>query len=442
MRAPMSLDELAALVDVPPEDLRAFTDTGLLDPDRRGRYDELDLLRLMTIRHYGALGYSPEALAQAIAAGEVEPFLGDYMYPRGPQLSIEQAAERLGLEPQALVTLRTALGFTRDPVLEGDLRLFEAFHVMSAAGMPFEAVLEGARVFGDALRRLAETETRLVHVHIHERLEEAGKPEEEIIEQIQGLQEAVLPLLDGVVERVHHEHLLLASIEDAYVHLVDTDKPGGRGSVDATIVFIDVESFTQLAAAEGDQAAMETMTRVDAAVRGLALNHGGKVVKQIGDALMLAFRQARDAVRFAAELQQAVRADESMPALHVGMHCGPAIYRAGDYVGATVNIASRVTSQATAGETLMTEAVADRAGDGIAVEPAGVRLLRGMEQPLALHRLAHTEAKQDPVCGKQVPTPPVARLQHDGDELWFCSKECLRSYLGSESARSSAARLS
>jgi class 3 adenylate cyclase len=127
-----------------------------------------------------------------------------------------------------------------------------------------------------------------------------------------------------------------------------------------------------------------------------------------------------------------VRGDESLPALHVGMHCGPAIYRAGDYIGATVNVASRVTSQATAGETLMTEAVAARAGDGIAVEPAGVRLLRGMEQPLARHRLAHTEKKQDPVCGKRVSAPPAARLQQDGDELWFCSKDCLRAYLESE----------
>jgi adenylate cyclase len=288
-------------------------------------------------------------------------------------------------------------------------------------------------MFGDTLRRLAETETRLVHVHIHERLEEAGRPEEEIVEQIEGLQKAVLPLLDGVVERVHREHLLVAAIEDAYVHLVDTDAPGGRGSVDATIVFIDVEGFTQLAEAEGDQAAIEAMTHVDAAVRGLALTHGGKVVKQIGDALMLAFREAPDAVEFGTQLARTVRTDRSMPALHVGMHCGPAIYRAGDYLGMTVNVASRVASQATAGETLMTQVVAERAGDAIAVEPAGVRILRGMERPLALYRLpAHQDEKRDPACGKPVKAPPAARLQQDGDELWFCSKECLRKYLDSE----------
>jgi adenylate cyclase len=434
MRSGMSLDDLAALVDAPPDELRGYAEAGLLDPAGRGSFDELDLLRLMTIRHYDALGYPPATLAQVLADGEVEPFLGEYLYPREPQLSLDEAAQRVGIEPQALDALRTALGFTRETMVEGDVRLFEGLNVMATAGMPFEAVLEGARVFGDTLRRLAETETRLVHVHIHERLEEEGKDEPEIVQQIDGLQQAVIPLLDGIVERVHHEHLLLASIEDAYVHLVDDQAPGGRGSVDATIVFIDVESFTQLVEAEGDAAARETMTRVDTAVRRLALRHAGKVVKEIGDALMLAFRNAPDAIHFATALEDAGGDGESLPALRIGMHCGPAIYRGGDYLGSTVNVASRVTSQASAGEVLMTDTVAERVGDGLAVQPAGVRMLRGVGRPIPLYRLEHRDEKRDPVCGKHVSAPPAAQLQHDGDEVWFCSKQCLRDYLAADAA--------
>lgn len=426
----MSLDEFASLVNTPPDEIRSWSEAGLLDPDGRGQFDEFDLLRLMAIRHYGALGYEPGSLAEALAEGEIEPFLHEYIYPRGPALTVEEAAERLELDPDMLRSLRTALGFTRATLIEGDIERLETFKVMLAAGMPFEAVLEGARVFGDSLRRLAETETRLVHVHIHERLEAEGVEEEGIVRQIEDLEKAVIPLLDKMVEFVHHEHLLLASIEDAYVHLVDTEAPGGFGSVDATIAFVDVESFTQLTASQGDAAAIETMTRVDSAIRGLALEHGGKVVKQIGDALMLAFRDAGDAVRFGVELEQSVRADRSLPGLRTGMHCGPAIYRGGDYLGTTVNIASRVSSQATAGETLLTEVIAERIDDGV-LEPAGVRMLRGVEKPLSLYRLRHLDQKIDPVCGKEVQSPPAARLQQDGDELWFCSKDCLRSYLGS-----------
>jgi class 3 adenylate cyclase len=323
-----------------------------------------------------------------------------------------------------------ALGWTRRSFLREDLRMLEGFKTISAGGMPREALLEGARVFGDTLRRLAEALVRLVHVHIHERLiEEEGVSEEEVRRQIHPLQETALPLINQIVQRVFQEHFVQADIEDAYVHLVDTDPAGGRGSVDATIVFIDVESFTTLTETEGDQAAIDVMTSVDSLVRPLALEHDGKVVKHIGDALMLAFRQADDAVSFARSLHEAAGGDSSIPGLRVGMHRGPAIYRAGDYIGTTVNLASRVTDTATGGQTVVTEAVADKLGNGGAVEPVGFRMLRGAEQPVQLYRLPKREEKRDPACGRTVEAPPAARLRQDEEELWFCSEQCLREFL-------------
>ena len=250
-----------------------------------------------------------------------------------------------------------------------------------------------------------------------------------MIRRIHPLQEAALPILDGIVERVFHEHFLQADIEDAYVHLVDTDAVGGRGSVDATIVFIDVESFTAFTETEGDQAAIDSMTRVDSLVRPLALEHDGKVVKHIGDALMLAFRRADDAVSFARALHEAAPGEPSLPGLRVGIHRGAAIYRAGDYIGTTVNLASRVTSTATAGQTVLTEAVAEKLGDGAPIEPLGMRLLRGSENPAQLYRLAPEEERRDPACGRPIAAPPAARLRHGNEELWFCSEQRLRKFL-------------
>jgi YHS domain-containing protein len=88
-----------------------------------------------------------------------------------------------------------------------------------------------------------------------------------------------------------------------------------------------------------------------------------------------------------------------------------------------------VTGVAAAGETLVTEAVARQAGDGAALEPVGVRMLRGAAQPLQLYRLAREEQHRDPVCGEVVDAPPAARLREGDTELWFCSQSCLREYL-------------
>jgi adenylate cyclase len=429
MRTSMSLDEFAELVQMQPEEIGDLAASGLLDPAGEGRFDDFDLVRLMALRHYEALGYDADRFARELKSGKLEPFLGEYIYPREEPLTVEDAAERVGVDRELLDDLLIALGWTRRGFLPEDLRMLEGFKTIVDAGMPREAALEGARVFGDTLRRLAETLVRLVHVHVHERLMEEGLSEEEVTRRIHPLQEAALPLIDRIVQRVFREHFLQADIEDAYVHLVDTDSVGGRGSVDATIAFIDVESFTKLTETEGDQAAIDVMTRVDSLVRPLALEHGGKVVKHIGDALMLAFRRADDAVSFARGLHEAARRDTSVPGLRVGIHRGPAIYRAGDYIGTTVNLASRVTGTATGGQTVLTEAVAEKLGDGAPVEPVGVRMLRGAEQPVQLYRLAAHEERRDPSCGRTVESPPAARLRQGDEELWFCSEQCLRDFL-------------
>src|SRR4051812_42512017 len=119
MRTTMSLQEFTALVRLKAAQIEEWAGVGLLNPEGDERFDDLDLLRLMAIRHYEALGYDPQRLAKAIASGEVEPFLGEYIYPRGPRLTIEQAAERSGIEEATLRELLVSLGWARSLLLEG-----------------------------------------------------------------------------------------------------------------------------------------------------------------------------------------------------------------------------------------------------------------------------------------------------------------------------------
>ena len=425
----MTREQFGALVGVSGEQVEQWTDDGLLDPEGIGGYEELDLLRWLTIRQYEASGHSSEQLAAAIASGEIEPFLGEYLYPAAPRLSPEDAATRAGIEADQVRELLTALGFGRDALPESWLAQLDACKTMQQTGLAWEAIVEGMRVYGDALRRLAETEVRIVHVEVHERLSAAGLTDDEVYQHIVGIQEAVVPLLDGFVKAVHHEHLLQASIEDAYLHLPASQIPAEHGSVETTIVFLDVESFTELTQTGGDELAIAVLTRLGNAVRTLALRHEGKLVKQIGDGLMLAFRRSADAVAFARDALEASTADPQIPPLHVGIHAGPAIYRGGDYIGTTVNLAARVSAASSAGEILITETVAAQLQSDERAEAAGVRMLRGAQHPLRLYRLPQRGARIDPVCGAIVHDPPVAQLRHDGQELWFCSQECLRRYI-------------
>jgi adenylate cyclase len=68
-----------------------------------------------------------------------------------------------------------------------------------------------------------------------------------------------------------------------------------------------------------------------------------------------------------------------------GLAWGDVLHRGGDYYGPTVNLAARVAQIAVPGELLVTTDVgAQSLGDIIRFEPAGKRMLKGFEQPVAL----------------------------------------------------------
>ena len=67
------------------------------------------------------------------------------------------------------------------------------------------------------------------------------------------------------------------------------------------------------------------------------------------------------------------------------------VFRGSDYIGSTVNVASRVMGARMAGHVLLTATTAERIADeGIPVEEVGVRLVRGVDEPLALFRPSTT----------------------------------------------------
>ena len=390
MRQAMTPEEFANLVGLSLEVVERYRELGLLDPENDGLLDDVDLVRLDFVRHrLGEGQYDPESLAAAVREGHVESMYGRRLFDAGSPLEFHEAAERTGLEPDQLQQLTAALGFSWDGLSESDIDILEILRVARDAGLPWEAILGVTRVVGDSLRRIADTEIRVVHVYIHERLTAAGATQEEVEQLVSGIEQNLAPLMNPMLQRLHSEYLLEAMIEDAFFHLTDSESRGQElGSVEATIAFVDIASFTALADVSGDDTAMQVLDRIDTTVRPLLVEHDGKLVKHVGDGFMLVFRDPADAVRFAVATQAELGRDPDLPAIRVGINTGPALYRTGDYLGSAVNVASRVVTSAMPGQILLTEPVATAANKaGIEVEELGVRMMRGVDEPLALHRV-------------------------------------------------------
>ena len=156
------------------------------------------------------------------------------------------------------------------------------------------------------------------------------------------------------------------------------------------IAFTDIVGFTEFTASEGDDAALELLVAQRAIIDEL-LPDGARVVKELGDGLLLWVDDADEALELSRGLQDAFRrtTHEGMPLwVRIGMHWGDPARRGDDLVGHDVNVASRISDQAGPGETLISEAVVDRIDESKAVlSPIGPALMKGLPDPVWLYRV-------------------------------------------------------
>jgi adenylate cyclase len=426
----MTLEQFAELAQVPAEDITEYRDAGLLDPDRDGLFDDYDVLRLRLILIRIADGEALDEIVRELKAGNTDfPFVQILFAGADRTYSLEEAAQATGFDPEEIRELWTAIGIPLAWIGETDIEHLRAIRRVMEAGFPWEAVLESTSVAGDGLRRFAESEVRLMHRYVHEPMSAAGMDSLEIARQTGPIVESIRPIIDALILYTHWAYVVRFAAEDTLSHL-ESDR-GVTDAVSSAVVFVDLSSFTALANVMGDEEAAEVVGRFDRLVRPLVLEHGGTLVKQIGDAFMLAFRSPSKALDFSVALQEQAEREVLFPAISIGIHAGPVVYRMGDYIGNTVNIASRLATDAMPDEILITEAVAEQAPDGVEVEKVGVRLVRGISEPLPLFRVAKArrQIREDPVCGMRVGEDAAARLERNGRAVYFCSEECLRKFL-------------
>jgi adenylate cyclase len=436
MRPPLEMKQLAKLAGVSTRELQRYRSRGLIDPDGDGLLDELDVLRLRLLMHYQSLGHTIEDLDQAIKATSPLVLYADLLWGEPEDsVSAEDVAAELDIPLDAVRTLLRAVGLGSS-IPRSDVRFLATVKDLVEGGIPLRMMLDVARVYGDTLRRLAQSEVKMIRDFLTETPREEGSSllkDAAQSERLQSMQELVMPMLEPLLLTIHRRHLLRASVQEALADLEAAERGTGRGSLEATIAFVDLASFTSLARVHGDEVAADILDRFDELTRRLVDEHNGTLVKQIGDAFMLVFPDPANALRFAVHLDAATSREPNFPAVRTGIHCGPVLYRVGDYVGNTVNVAARIAAVAAAHEILLTDEVAQTAdAAGVTVVRAATRELVGVDQPIELWRVARRTAAQperDPVCGMTVTEDAVARLRYEDVMYTFCSPTCLRRFL-------------
>lgn len=200
---------------------------------------------------------------------------------------------------------------------------------------------------------------------------------------------------------------------------------------DSTFLFADIAGFTALTEAHGDERAADLVAAFTAQVKTRLSPGHGELVKSIGDALMLRLESSDEAVEIARELAGSMAQRHGHPDVRVGMNRGPAVRRGDDWLGATVNVAARVTAFAGAGDVLLTEAVYDAlsAAQRVGLIDRGLAHLRNVTEPVRIYAcpLSNPGAPLvvDPVCRMQLdPRSCAGSLDYAGQTFRFCSLHC------------------
>jgi len=337
-------------------------------------------------------GHSLDEIKAAAEQGRLAyGLLEDLFPPRERAYSAADAAAETGLEPELIRRIWLSMGFSRQELrglTEEDMQALRWVASVLDAGFPLVAFLQLARVYGQALSHIADAETRLFHIYVHEPLMREGVPSLEMAEEMADLGRDLLPLASPIMDYIHQRYLAYFSSQDVVGHMeadVDTDSTYGR--IRAAIAFADLAGYTRYVEEEGEEEALSYVERFIDAV-GDTLPNGARVVKTIGDEVMVVGQDAAALVDWAVGFAR-LYADER-PAPRIGVSAGPVLYRDGDYYGREVNLASRVVARARGGEVLVTDKVLEEVRDRshLEVDNIGQVKLKGFTEPRSLCRVS------------------------------------------------------
>lgn len=166
----------------------------------------------------------------------------------------------------------------------------------------------------------------------------------------------------------------------------------------AAIMFTDIVGYTEMMG-EDENRTREILRKQREIIFPIVEKSDGKVLKEMGDGLLIMFKSAKKAVKCGLEIQNTLK-DFT---LRIGIHIGDVVIENGDVFGSGVNIAARVESLTPPGSICITSDVWNQINNqtGLDVESLGFKEIKGVNQPIEIYEvIPHTIKKNRKVPEK------------------------------------------
>jgi adenylate cyclase len=367
------------------------------DPLLDGLDDREREARLQLLEELHASGVSYDELERAVrderlALLPVERLLGNEQ----PKYTARELAERADVDLGLLERQWQALGFPlADPdelvYTEADLDAARRAKAFADAGLPEEGLVEVGRVIGRSMANIASAVRELVG----QTFARPGDTEYERGARYARVAQALVPQIGPTLQQVLAGHLR-EQIQQEVVTRAELAEGAIPGGEPAAVAFADLVGFTRLGQ-ETEAAELGALIRRFNALAQEVVEPPVQVVKLIGDAAMLVAPTPEPLLDALLRLVDRVDAEgENFPQIHAGAAYGRALRHAGDWYGAPVNLASRLTAIARPGSILADAELKDTVENGdYRFSFAGRKRLKGIRGDVPVFRTRRADVSDD-----------------------------------------------
>lgn len=287
------------------------------------------------------------------------------LFPPGERITLTEVADRSGLEIGQVVRLLSVAGIAADDLTVPTWSPRDVEWLQSAvvAGEVFGdgAVLALLRRAGVAMSQLANAAGAAFRVNVIAGAAQGALPAMEVIDRNLETQSLVDTFV-GLMSQLFRHHTLL-SFRDESVAV------GRYGELRSMAVgFVDLTSSTQLAGSIDGVELASLIVDFDAAASDAATRWGARVVKTIGDEVMLASADPNAVVRAARDLVEFCRLHDVFIAARGGVVAGDVLEQDGDCYGPVVNLAARFVEAAPDGSVMADAGVVARLAPDLVAE--------------------------------------------------------------------------
>lgn len=322
-------------------------------------------------------GVDDQILADAAAEGltAIRRVVARYLtFPGERKYTKFEVYEKSGVDEDYTRALWRAMGFAEPPdeekaFTDQDVDAVKtAARVFERAGLDRPTALQQARTMSLSVARVAFSNQDVISNFIAE-----PDPIERSEEAI-ALAKDTLPSLDTLLVYMYRRHLAAATEQQLLI------SGGEEGAVNMSVGFADLSRFTSVSRELEPSELAALIEGFTGEASDVIVQHGGRLVKTIGDEVMFASLDAAHAASIALDLLEAVSPEKGYPSLRVGLATGDVIPREGDLFGPTVNLASRLVVVARPGTALIDRATRDALADDARFDslPIAHRHLKGV----------------------------------------------------------------